>query len=209
MPQSLKSARMHALFKLVYYVPRKREHTQNRVIYHVKESAERRTPYFLAERLAPSIAEALRENGISLGECVVTYLPRSDRAVLVGGVDQSKNLSQALSQILGIPAVRMIRRRRGANRAQKRLSAEERAQNAKRSFLPVRDADCREKTVLLVDDIVTTGAGLAACTKILYSMGARRVLGVTIAMDEINRDSSVKGLISRDFREKTMFFTQK
>jgi len=209
MPQSLKTARMHALFKLSYYVPRRREHVQNRVIYHIKESGEGRTPQFLAERLAPSIAETLRIHGISLDSCVVTYLPRSTRAVVAGGVDQSKNLAQALSGILGIPSVRLIRRRRGANRVQKQLSPEERVKNAKSAFLFAGDADCRGKTVLLVDDIVTTGAGMAACSRILYSEGARRVIGVTVAVDEINRDLGVKGLISRDSREKSAFFAQK
>ena len=206
MPQSLKSARMHALFKLSYYVPRKREHVQNRVIYHIKASGERRTSRFLSERLAPSIAETLRVKGISLEDCTVTYLPRSMRAVLANGVDQSKNLAKALSSLLGIKTVCLIRRRRGANRVQKQLSFEERAKNAKNAFLPARHADCRGKTVLLVDDIVTTGAGMAACSRILYSLGARRVLGVTAAVDEINQDLGAKGVIYRDFREENGIF---
>lgn len=198
MPQALRTARMHALFKLVYYVPKRREKTQNRVVYHVKDEGEWRTPYFLAERLSPVIAETLRLSRIPLEDCVLTYLPRTARAVRLHGIDQSKRLAQAISEILGIPMQPLLRRRIGANRVQKKLSAEEREKNARRAFRPVNGADAEGKTVLLVDDVVTTGAGMAACTRLLYSVGARRVLGIAIAVDDVNRDLCVKGRIYRD-----------
>lgn len=209
MPQALRAARVHALFKLTYYVPGRREQTQNRVVYHIKEENEPRTPYFLAERLAPSVAEGLRMASIPLETCVLTYLPRTARAVRLHGIDQSKNLARELSRVLGIPVRRLLRRRKGANRVQKKLSLEERLKNAKNSFLSVRSADCVGKTVLLVDDIVTTGAGMAACARILSARGARRVLGVAVAVDEVNRDVGVMGLIRRDAWDEKRFFAEK
>ena len=198
MPPLLRAARVHALFKLVYYLPGKREATQNRVVYHVKEEGERYTHAFLAERLSPSVAEGLRMAGIAWEECILTYLPRTPRAVRLCGFDQSKNLCRALSDLLGIPMQALVRRRFGANRVQKRLSQEERLKNAKASFRPSRHADCTGKTVLLVDDVVTTGAGLSECARVLYGRGAKRVLCVAIAADDVNRDVGVKGRIQRD-----------
>lgn len=205
MPRLLKGAHLHALCKAVYYVPKKRKETPNRVVYHIKEQGDRRTPHFLAERLAPGIAELLRSSGIAWESCVVTYLPRTVRAVRLHGFDQSKHLARELSRILGFPMQRLIRRTHGANRVQKQLSASERAENAKRSFASVRRAECRGKTVLLVDDVVTTGAGMAACARLLYSLGARRVIGVCVAADEVNRDMGVMGILRRDsWDEKTV-----
>ena len=199
MPQDLRAARMHALFKAVYYVPKKRNTVQNRVVYHIKEEGERRTPYFLAERLSPGIAETLRRSKIPLEDCILTYLPRTSRAVRLHGIDQSERLARAIAQVLGIPMQPMLRRRRGANRVQKHLSAQDRMKNARRSFRAAKGAKAAVgKTVLLVDDVVTTGAGMAACTRILYSVGARRVLGIAVAVDDVNRDLCVMGRIRRD-----------
>ncbi len=209
MPRLLKTARVHGLFKAVYYIPKKRKETQNRVVYHIKEQGDRRTPHFLTERMAPGIAEGLRTSKIAWESCVLTYLPRTARAVRIRGIDQSKNLALALSRVLGIPMRPLIRRRRGANRVQKQLTFAEREKNARLSFCAARYAQCRGMTVLLVDDIVTTGAGMAACARILYALGARRVIGVCVAVDEINRDMSVMGLLRRDSWNEKTFFAEK
>lgn len=44
------------------------------------------------------------------------------------------------------------------------------------------------KTVLLVDDVVTTGATMAVCTELLLAAGAGRVVGVCVAIDFRGKD---------------------
>ena len=51
------------------------------------------------------------------------------------------------------------------------------------SLLDIEDA-VKDKTVILVDDIVTTGSSMAACARLLYSAGAYSVLGVSIGITE-------------------------
>jgi predicted amidophosphoribosyltransferase len=92
----------------------------------------------------------------------------------------------------------MVRRTGGS--VQKMLGQEQRAKNAFAAFeaVPKHCADLKGKCVILVDDVVTTGAGLSECARILYGCGAKRVLCVAIAADDVNRDVGVKGRISRD-----------
>jgi len=61
------------------------------------------------------------------------------------------------------------------------LSRRERRLNLTGAFELSRRKDVEDKTVLLVDDVFTTGATLNECAKILKSNGARRVNVLTLA----------------------------
>ena len=191
MPVFMKRSRCSALCKLVYYNPRGRSFTQNRVIYHIKEHNDEKTAYFLAERLSGNVLAILEKKKKDRKDCIVTYLPRSRKAKLLHGTDQSKNLAIALAKLLRIPMQSLILRRRGANVAQKTLTAKQRRQNAKQAFFCDGKSEICGKTVILVDDLVTTGAGMAACTLLLRKMGASSVICVCVGTDAVNRDTGL------------------
>ena len=118
----------------------------------------------------------------------LTFLPRGNAAKLEYGVDQAEELARALSVLSGIPLKKLIMRRRGKNKQQKKLSFDERIRNANASFRLARRAELSGKTVFLVDDIVTTGAGMAACTRLLRKAGAKNVYCLAAASDDANRE---------------------
>ena len=60
--------------------------------------------------------------------------------------------------------------------------------NAKKAFLPDPEADIKGKTLLLVDDMVTTGAGMAEATRKLLHRGAEAVYCFSVATDVCNRE---------------------
>lgn len=183
-PPLMQRANCDALFKLVFYSPHRSTPVQNRVIYQMKRSNDVKTASFVAARLAPGVLHWTEENGLDPKDVILTYLPRGHRARLLYGTDQARQLALALSQQCGFSMQRLIVRRPGADRKQKQLNAEQRVRNAKRSFRAAKHVSCRGKTVLLADDIVTTGAGMAVCSGLLYRMGAERVCGIVVAMDE-------------------------
>jgi len=61
------------------------------------------------------------------------------------------------------------------------LSREQRLRNLKGAFLVTREAYFADKSVLLVDDVMTTGATLHECAKTMKSAGAKKVLAYTLA----------------------------
>ena len=61
------------------------------------------------------------------------------------------------------------------------VSANDRLSNVTGVYTMRSKADISEKTVLLVDDIVTTGATLSECARMLRKEGAERVYAVTLA----------------------------
>lgn len=100
---------------------------------------------------------------------VVTWVPAHRSDVRRRGFDHAEVLARGLACEAGLHAHRLIRRRLGT-RDQASLSAPDRALN-------VRDAFCAEASppgVVLVDDLITTGA-TAACVRALRNAGAREI----------------------------------
>ena len=84
------------------------------------------------------------------------------------GYNQSALLAKALSEKTGIPyAEKLIKVK--DNRVQHRLTAKEREQNVRGVYSA---EDCTGLRILLIDDIVTTGATARECARVLYRAGA-------------------------------------
>lgn len=193
MPMLLKEAKCQGLFKLAYYLPSKGDSVQNRLIYHIKRSNDSKTFSFLASQLSSGIGQLLSDEEIDRADCLITYVPRSRRTLLKEGVDQSRELAIQLGRQLGIEFSTLIERNARSNTPQKELTPEAREKNAQDAFFPTtRERVCRQKTVLLVDDVITTGATMARCVQILRKMGASRVYCVAAASDGINRYRGVR-----------------
>ena len=188
MTLAMSEAKCAGFSKTVYYHPTRRRLVQNRMIYHIKKRENDNVLRFCANALAISLLKMLEESGCIGDEVVLTYLPRSRRARLLNGTDQALALCRVLSDVTGIPYQSMLVRGRGEEQEQKRLSPAMRLQNAKRAILARRDVDCKGKTVVLVDDVVTTGASVSAGVRALRKMGAKQVFCAAIATDICNKD---------------------
>lgn len=70
--------------------------------------------------------------------------------------------------------------------AQSTLTKEQRKQNVKQVYKLVNKEKIQNKKIILLDDIYTTGATAEECSKILKQNGAKEILVLTIAKDEIN-----------------------
>ena len=136
----------------------------------------------MAEELARLVREELLvlELDDPATDAVLVYLPRTRRARRDEGFDQSERIVHAMSETLAIPAVSALVRSRHSH-VQKALTASDRARNAKESFRCHKETLVRGKYVILVDDVVTTGAGMGACVRLLMKAGARGVLCVCMA----------------------------
>ena len=70
---------------------------------------------------------------------------------------------------------------------QKSVSGYDRAANVKNAFS--YDGSLKDKTILLIDDIVTTGATMSECVKVLKEKGAKNVIGISLAINQIACDN--------------------
>ena len=187
MPDALKKAGCRGFRKLTYYLHGRREPVQNRIVFRLKESRDRRTVSFLAHEWMPAVEELLASCGYAKNEIAIAWLPRSYAAKSKYGVDQSEMLAKALSRVSGIRCLKLLARRFKHTRSQKTLSMTARLQNVKDMFRLTRAANSCPRVVILVDDVITTGASTAACVRLLRRAGAKRVFCLAISSDDANR----------------------
>ena len=179
LPQALAVGGCSRHLCLTGYHPGRPQGVSERLIYHIKRNDDRRVFKYLADAILPCLAEAFPD--VPLENVWFTYAPRRRRAVIRHGVDQSERLAKELAAVTGGTVVPLIVRRGG--REQKRLTAAQREKNAATVFSlkeSYRDAVVG-KTVVLVDDLLTTGATLGICSTILASAGASEVVALTVA----------------------------
>jgi ComF family protein len=102
---------------------------------------------------------------------LITWVPVSGKRKWTRGYDQSELLAKALSGELGIPAMPTLRKIRD-NPAQSGISDPiRRLANVRDIYRLKPDCDLSGRKILLVDDILTTGATACSCAKILESGG--------------------------------------
>ncbi len=114
-------------------------------------------------------------------DAVLTWVPLGSDRRRRRGYDQAEALAHALSRLSGIPTVRLLVRTR-ETAPQARRSATDRRRALEGAF-DVRLGSRRElpRRVVLVDDVLTTGATAAACARALCGAGVREVGLVTAA----------------------------
>jgi ComF family protein len=103
----------------------------------------------------------------------VTWVPLASRRRAERGFDQARVLAQALARELDLPASAFVRRTT-ATSPQSRRTREERLRAMEGAFIqiPRRPPPAR---ILLVDDVLTTGATASACAGALLEAGARQI----------------------------------
>jgi ComF family protein len=134
----------------------------------------------VAPLLAQSMAEVLSDWRPPV-ESIVP-VPLSGRRRRIRGYNQSELLAGEVSRLSGITLNRRALIRRRDTTAQARTSGDERWQNVADAFRPAKGMPTG--SVLLVDDVITTGATLEACARVLVSAGAAAVFALTFARED-------------------------
>ncbi len=145
-----------------------------------------------ARLFACRMADALRSAGLVGGLDAIVPVPMHWRRRFHRGYNQSDLLARELGVLLGLPVWRRALARPVYTPPSMRLKgrAGARADNARRSYGRGRAA-VEGKAVLLVDDILTTGSTLRACTALLRGQGAARVVALVAAAVPDAADGSV------------------
>lgn len=150
---------------LVKYDPDDETSPVRGLIMGLKYRADRPTVDFAARELAALMRQVLPPTSL---EAMVTQIPRRNQTIRRYGYDHMKLVAIEMAALLGLP-YRPLLERSGDAQVQKLLSAEERAENALHSTRLARkyERSLTGRTVILVDDLITTGASLYAAAELL------------------------------------------
>lgn len=179
MPEVLRKSGCEALLHLTAYHSHVRT-AAAALVLRCKDNNDREVFAFLSDELSDPIRQLADFETL---DAVVTYVPRRRAAVRAIGHDHAKEIACMVAENLKLPYATLLRRR-AITRQQKELDAAERERNAAQSFDIEPEAAIAGKTVLLIDDVCTTGSSLAACIKLLHSAGAACVLCAVVAKTE-------------------------
>lgn len=123
--------------------------------------------------LAKNAATELLPKGFFDGVELIIPLPLSKKKERSRGYNQCDYIAEGISQVTGIPIGRGYVARTKANETQTHKNREERWKNVEGIFAVSNPDAVRGKHVLLIDDVLTTGATIADCARALVAVGCR------------------------------------
>lgn len=143
------------------------------IVTAYKDAGERR----LAGEMARIMAEYVSPEERAEAQGIV-FVPATAAARRRRGFDHAELLANELAHAIGIPAIPLLDRPRALD--QRALSRRERIANMARTMTTTPGASAPE-TVILIDDVCTTGATLSSACDALAQAGARRIRCLTFA----------------------------
>jgi len=118
---------------------------------------------------------------------VITFIPMGKKSFLKRGYNQTEILAHYLSKKLKIP-MKPLLKEVGENNLQKEQKYIGRFLNVIGKYKAIKQNYFFQKNILIVDDVLTTGATLNECARLLLDGGASSVYSATLAMSVSNND---------------------
>ena len=129
---------------------------------------------------AVHFARAMAQMQVSgLGDVdYVTAVPLSAKRLRTRGYNQSELIAEQYAMIKGLPYMAVAEKWKDTPKQSLQLNAKARAANVKGCYRVMDEAVVVGKTIVLIDDVFTTGATLRECARTLRKAGAKCVIGI-------------------------------
>lgn len=145
----------------------------------VAKDLVRRLKFERARAAADVMADRLAAVLPADANWLVTHLPTANNRVRQRGYDQAQLIAKRLGKVVGLPCPVLLVRQ-GSSR-QLGQTRQTRFEQMSVAFRPERMGKTEGRHILLVDDVLTTGASLEAAAKTLKAAGAKRVSAAVFA----------------------------
>ena len=152
----------------------------DRFIYALKN---RRNEIFFDFAIEELYRRLCKEEMIKLDDfssAIFTNVPRNQKTISSVGFDHAELMAVGVAERMNAEYLPLLHRRFGG-RAQKKLGVKKRSENVDGRFIFNEKYDINGKTVVLVDDVITTGATVSECVKALRKGGVKEVVLLSLA----------------------------
>ncbi|MBL7996104.1 ComF family protein [bacterium] len=135
----------------------------------------------LADAFADILSPIIRENAPWCTSDLLIPVPLHKVKFRERSFNQSEEIAKALSCKVDIPCSTDVLLRRANTESQTQMAdAQERVKNMANVFVVKNSNTVKGKTVILIDDLITTGSTANACARVLKQHGAQRVYVLTV-----------------------------
>ena len=148
-----------------------------RLMFQLKNQADDTAAHIFARMLSLEILRSFTMAEEDIRTWIITYPPRTQAARSAHGFDQARRLAKMCAQYTGAQFADVFTRKRGEE--QKTLPIQERKTNAYTTLKLKNPKSWYRKKLIICDDIITTGATIAACASLLREAGASEVLAAS------------------------------
>lgn len=139
--------------------------------------------FLCSEALGNFMVDAYIKNSINCD--IITYVPLTKFSYRKRGFNQSEILAKLIGKRLNLSVKAMLIKSK-ETKDQIGLSGEKRWENIKGSFqINIDKTKIKDKTILIIDDVITTGATSYSCGEVLLKNGAKEIVILTAAKSKI------------------------
>ena len=143
----------------------------------------------LALEMAKYMADTVKTEYKDIDFDYVTFVPMTKKHLRKREYNQAQLLSSCVAKQIDTPCIKLLDKIR-ETQAQRSNSARERRTNLFGAFDLCNGVDVKNKRILLVDDVKTTGSTLNECSQVLKAYGAAEVYACTLAITKIVKGDS-------------------
>lgn len=136
----------------------------------------------LGKRLAQRLGETTNGDFNFLKSDFLIPVPLHKSRHRERGFNQSEIIAEEISKATGVLVLKNVLKRKKNTKDQTNLSPQQREENVRGAFTVTQPDRINGKNIILVDDVITTGATLSECARMLKQAGAEKILGMTIAV---------------------------
>ena len=170
----LESHFIRRVIKCYRYLGSEENSPANALIYSLKR--DNRSD--VLSKASDELLAALNNSVPDLSQYVITNIPRRKSAIIKYGIDHSELLAKEVSRRCGAKYIRLLES--NAKKEQKSLQNDERRRNA--DFSIVSKSDLTGKSVIIVDDIITSGASMSNAAALIRSMGSKNIIAACLSI---------------------------
>lgn len=121
---------------------------------------------------------------------IITSVPMSRGKTVRRGYNQSRLIARSVGEKTGIKYFDLLREKKGAG-VQRSLNYNERFINVIDRYQTVNNNKISGRSILLIDDVFTTGATINECSRMLLKAGASRVFALTVVRSDLKKLENV------------------
>ncbi len=158
---------------------------KGKLLQHLAHSLKYEEITAFGFELGVQLGNKLRDKNI---DCVIP-VPLNKRKERERGYNQSDFVAKGISSIINVPVFSDVVRRVKYTVTQTHLNAQERKKNIAEAFAVTQSEKIKNKNILIVDDIITTGSTIQETAKVLMDSGATKVIAGSVGLAKLGEDS--------------------